>query len=327
MIDLINAQKKSLKEISSKELLSHLQRKSLNKNKIPKLISNDLENDENLPPTRIKEFLNNSQLNSINNTKLKKSYDNPKEQSKNQKYLFPSEITNIDNNTPSFSIDGNCTSNFNKQNKECSSPNYLNFHLHENIYNNIDIKHPLHIYLPVKYKDNEDYKLKLVKYLKCQTHNKKNKFKYYGPKSHNKEINLNKNRKSLSFFQDNFECNERNENENLICIQKCKKVISVKKKNLSKINFFNNNNKEINFSLFNDNNIGIEKNWQLPMKFQSFDNDVESDEEQINKGKEKMLYDLKLGIIRWTQKKNICTNYKYITDLKYKFFKETKQNN
>ena len=90
-----------------------------------------------------------------------------------------------------------------------------------------------------------------------------------------------------------------------------RKLISVRKKDVNKIIFFGNEG-EKGFNFYDDENIGIDKNWQLSNFYKGFDNDVNSDEEQIETGKNKMLNDLKMGIVRWSQNKNNCFNYKML---------------
>ena len=85
----------------------------------------------------------------------------------------------------------------------------------------------------------------------------------------------------------------------------------MRKKYLNKIIFFDKN-KEYIFNLFKDDDIGIDKKWQMPLINQKYDNDIDSDEEQIENGKAKMLYDLRLAIIKWSQNKKVCYNYRYL---------------
>ena len=290
----------NIKDKNSQEILLHLQRKSIlnkntsfleefkteNKRKFIKIN----ENNEFLPPTRMKQFINNSFISKSNNKQYLSSSI-----SKETK-----DIT-ISNNTPKFNEKNSPKENDiykDNINKECYSQfsfsekinnnkpvNYLNYHLHENLERDKCNKEEIrHLYLPKKYKDDEKYKSNLYKYLKDD--NRSNIIRERGNKTKSFEI----------------------ENNN-IC--KKRKFLSVKKKDTNKIIFFNNN-VESKFNLFKDDNIGIEKSWQLPIIYQKYDNDVDSDEEQINKGEEKMMYDLRLAIIKWSQNKNICFNYRYL---------------
>ena len=160
--------------------------------------------------------------------------------------------------------------------------------MHQNLDKNVNNNNEdiCHIYLPKKYKDDEKYKANLYKYLKVE--NKSNVLRERGNKT--KIVQCVHN---LSNF------NKKN------------KLFSVKKRDIHKITFFSHN-VECSFNLFKDDNIGIDKEWQLPIIYHNYDNDVDSDEEQINKGKSKMIYDLKMAIIKWSQNKKICYNYKYI---------------
>jgi len=78
---------------------------------------------------------------------------------------------------------------------------------------------------------------------------------------------------------------------------------------MNKIKFFGND-EEKEFDFYRDEIIGIDKNWQLSSLYKYFDNDVDSDEEQIEKAKDKMLSDLKQGIMKWSQNKNNCFNFR-----------------
>ena len=200
-------------------------------------------------------------------------------------------FTNRNNSQFSFSNENNINSN-NINNNDIDSLNYLDFHLEENrnkSYENSssnDDNH-YHIYLPKKYKDDEEYKSRLYKYLKYET---ENKYSYPLSGIKTKDISPKKY---------------------LEAIPKMRKFISVRKKDVNKIIFFGNEG-EKGFNFYDDENIGIDKNWQLSNFYKGFDNDVNSDEEQIEKGKNKMLNDLKMGIVRWSQNKNNCFNYKML---------------
>ena len=171
--------------------------------------------------------------------------------------------------------------------------NYLDFHLHENInissksYKNDSLSENnlSHIYLPKKYKDDEEYKSRLYKYLKCETE-KYRPNPIFGIKTKNISVKNNFSK-----------------------IPKTKRLLYVRKKDMNKIIFFGNNEEKV-FDFYRDENIGIDKNWQISALYKYFDNDVESDEEQIEEAKSKMLDDLTLGIMKWSQNKNNCFKYK-----------------
>ena len=71
----------------------------------------------------------------------------------------------------------------------------------------------------------------------------------------------------------------------------------MKKKVTNKIVFFKGK-KEKRFNLFKDDMIGFDKNWQLSGFYKNYDNDVQSDDDQVDRGRDKMIYDLKIGIVR-----------------------------
>ena len=191
--------------------------------------------------------------------------------------VINNEIININNSQYSFSKkSGN------------SSVNYLNFNLHENLEKSKFNKNEIYyLYLPKKYKDDEQYKSNLYKYLK-EKHYKNNIMRNRGNKT--KTLNIGKNFSKIN---------------------KKKKINSMRKKYLNKIIFFDKN-KECIFNLFKDDDIGIDKKWQMPLINQKYDNDIDSDEEQIENGKAKMLYDLRFAIIKWSQNKKVCYNYRYL---------------
>ena len=290
------------KDKNSQEILLYLQTHNFKKGKSFYQVHNSkienkklqqVENNESLPPTRMKQFINNSLIFLSNNNSNILS----KNISEETKELTKKGITPKFNQTQS-SIEINLSkkennSQFSFSNKEYindNSFNYLDFHLHEKIYND-EISH---LYLPIKYKDDEEYKANLYKYLKAETlDNKMMEFR-------NKTQVLKKNK--LNTFDK---------------MSKKKKIlpVSVRKKDNKKIRFFRNNKTEIEFNLYRDDIIGVEHEWQLPIIYHNYDNDIESDEEQINRGKEKMMYDLRLGIIKWSQNKKLCYNYKYLDGL------------
>ena len=302
----------NIKDKNSQEILLYLQKKDLEKNtkyldceyrkKFANKIFMEDNNEENLPKTRMNQFLNTSffTYEGIKSPSKSLSFET-KEQTPiistpqfikdNSQQEININFTNRNNSQFSFSNENNINSN-NINNNDIDSLNYLDFHLeenrnksHENFSSNGDNHY--HIYLPKKYKDDEEYKSRLYKYLKCET---KNIYSYPLSGIKTKDISPKKY---------------------LEAIPKMRKFISVRKKDVNKIIFFGNEG-EKGFNFYDDENIGIDKKWQLSNFYKGFDNDVNSDEEQIKKGKNKMLNDLKMGIVRWSQNKNNCFNYKML---------------
>ena len=302
----------NIKDKNSQEILLYLQKKDLEKNnkylnsdyrkKLFRKISFEENNTDSFPKTRMNQFLNKtffSYEGVQSPTKTTKTFSNDTNEQtpiistpKFIKNEFPISITfqkNQTNSQFSFSNENNNTIN----NNTPEALNYLDFHLHENI--NISSKNKKstlnednlsHIYLPKKYKDDEVYKSRLYKYLKYETEKYRPllngiKTKKISPKNH------------------------------LSKIPKQKKLLSVRKKDNNKIIFFDKSNERA-FNLYKDEHIGIGKKWQISSLYKAFDNDVESDDEQIEIGKEKMLKDLKIGIVKWSQNKNSCFNYKML---------------
>ena len=293
----------NIKDKNSQEILLYLQRKNIiNKNTPffeelkPKNRSKNKENDnkEILPPSRMKQFINNSFITKNNNNHQNLSSNISKE-TKELTIINTPKFTKMniskENNIYKYGKNISCNSHFSFSEKDDineKSVNYLNYNLHENIETTKCKKEEIrHIYLPKKYKDDEEYKSNLYKYLKAD--NKKNNMRERGNKT-----------KILKDIKNNYDN-----------ISKKRKSFSVKKRELNKIVFFDKNI-ESSFNLYKDDNIGIEKGWQLPIIYQKYDNDIDSDEEQINKGKEKMLYDLRIAIIKWSHNKKICYNYRYL---------------
>ena len=302
----------NIKDKNSQEILLYLQKKDLEKNTkyldcdyrkkfYNKIFMGD-NNEENLPKTRMNQFLNTSffTYEGIKSPSKSLSFET-KEQTPiistpqfikdNSQQEININFTNRNNSQFSFSNENNIN-NKNINNNDIDSLNYLDFHLeenrnksHENFSSNGDNHY--HIYLPKKYKDDEEYKSRLYKYLKYET---ENKYSYPLSGIKTKDILPKKY---------------------LEAIPKMRKFISVRKKDVNKIIFFGNEG-EKGFNFYDDENIGIDKNWQLSNFYKGFDNDVNSDEEQIEKGKNKMLNDLKIGIVRWSQNKNNCFNYKML---------------
>lgn len=297
----------NIKNKNSQEILLYLQRKSIFKknpyfkdfqqkleNKIQIIENNEI--NENIPPTRMKQFINNSIIPTNSKQKLSSS-----KISKNQKEISIMNCTpkfnqadslkTIDTNKNVINENNSIFSFSEKEDINNNSVNYLNFHLHENIERSKCKKDDIcHLYLPKKYKDDEQYKSNLYKYLKIK--NYKNNIMF------NKGIKTQILEPKINFPK-------------FPGISKKKKIYSVKKKTTNKMIFFSNNIESI-FNLYKDDDIGIDKRWQLPIVYQNYDNDIDSDDEQINKGQAKMMYDLKLAIIKWSQNKNICYNKRYV---------------
>ena len=291
----------NIKDKNSQEILLHLQRNML-KNHIffeqfQQKADNKVQftekdvNDENLPPTRMKPYLNKSYISKSKNQKFSSSIISKESNElikKNTTPRFEQIESNIKNDINNKNINiTNSQFSFSEKSGN-SSINYLNYNLHENLekskYNKSEI---YHLYLPKKYKDDEQYKSNLYKYLKEKFY-KNNVMRDRGNKTKILEINNNFSK-----------------------IDKKKKANSVRKKCLNKIIFYDKNN-EYEFNLFKDDDIGIDKKWQMPLINQKYDNDIDSDEEQIENGKAKMLYDLRLAIIKWSQNKKVCYNYRYL---------------
>ena len=302
----------NIKDKNSQEILLYLQKKDLEKNtkyldceyrkKFANKIFMEDNNEENLPKTRMNQFLNTSffTYEGIKSPSKSLSFET-KEQTPiistpqfikdNSQQEININFTNRNNSQFSFSNENNINSN-NINNNDIDSLNYLDFHLeenrnksHENFSSNGDNHY--HIYLPKKYKDDEEYKSRLYKYLKCETEN------------------------IYSYPLSGIKTKDISPKKYLEAIPKMRKFISVRKKDVNKIIFFGNEG-EKGFNFYDDENIGIDKKWQLSNFYKGFDNDVNSDEEQIEKGKNKMLNDLKMGIVRWSQNKNNCFNYKML---------------
>ena len=292
-----NREINDIKNKNSKEILLYLQKKDFEKNN--KYLSNEYRkkfinkkfvednNEENLPKTRMKQFLNKSFFEYEGKSPSKSLTNETKGYTpiiSTPEFILNNspiqEEINQNNSQFSFSKENN-----NDNDNEEDSLNYLDFHLHLNINKSSKDNNHYHVYLPEKYKDDEDYKSRLYKYLKCETE------------------------RNPSYHSFGIKTKKISPKRNLSKINKIKKLYSVKKKGMNKIIFFGNNEEKV-FDFYRDENIGIDKNWQISALYKYFDNDVESDEEQIENAKSKMLDDLTLGIMKWSQNKNNCFNYR-----------------
>ena len=290
---MLSSSFKQFKSKNSQEIISYLQKQESHYNPILRnLISRNDEKiiyeQEDLPHTRMHQFFNKNEKisNQMTNNIFNKSKENKIVITKlNSTPKFNWETEKLDTAVKEIKL-------YKSSKKGDSSGNkisYLDFDLHENIYQNEG--ELLHLYLPKKYKDNERYKSKLYKFLKSEV---KNGFTF---KSKNTKLKGKMNNKN---FQREF-------------LSKSKKPYSVKIKNNCKITYNDLHNNIYTFSLFRDNMIGFDKKWQESIIIQDLDNDIESDDEQIRRGKEKMIKDVKKGIIQWARNKKLCSNYKYIS--------------
>ena len=245
-----NREINDIKNKNSKEILLYLQKKDLEKNN--KYLSNEYRkkfinkkfvednNEENLPKTRMKQFLNKSFFEYEGKSPSKSLTNETKGYTpiiSTPEFILnnsPIQIEINQNNSQfSFSKENN-----NDNDNEEDSLNYLDFHLHLNINKSSKDNNHYHVYLPKKYKDDEDYKSRLYKYLKCETERNPS-YHLFGIKT--KKISPKRN---------------------LSKINKVKKLYSVKKKDMNKIIFFGNNEEKV-FDFYRDENIGIDKNWQI----------------------------------------------------------------
>ena len=170
--EIHNAKDKELynaKDKNSQEILLYLQTKNFKKGKSfyeahnPKLENGKIhivESNENLPPTRMKQFINNNLIFLSKN----KSNILSKNISEETKELTTKGITPKFNQTQS-------SIKINLSKKENNSQ--FSFSNKENINDNSFNDEISHLYLPIKYKNDEEYKANLYKYLKAE--NRKNK--------------------------------------------------------------------------------------------------------------------------------------------------------
>ena len=286
---MFNDSFKIINNKNSQELISYLQKRKSPYNPILRnLISKEDEkiifDQEDLPPSRMCQFYNKNDKTTkqINNNNFNKSNEN---KNITTKINSTQKFNNVNEEFKTPLKEKKINKNSKTNDSSCSKRNYLDYDLHENIYQG----ELLHLYLPKKYKDDEHYKSNLYKFLKTEV---KNEFNYKSKITKLKEKTSNKNY-LLEFLPKN------------------KKLYSVKIKNNRKITYFDIKNKIYFFSLFRDNMIGFDKKWQESIIIRDYDNDIESDNEQIRKGKEKMIKEVKRGIIQWAKNKKLCHNYKY----------------
>lgn len=174
--------------------------------------------------------------------------------------------------------------------------NYLNYGLHRNLNSNpsspSDI---LHRYLPLKYKNNEKYKEKLLKYLRL-------------PKNPNCKTDFCKLPSNYSITNE-ASCFDGNitkyEKENEL---KRKEYFSVKK-GFSEHPFYTETNEPNRFYIYTDNDIGFDKKWQQQLQTAEMDDDVCTDSEQLCIARYHINNEINQGIQNFAKNKRKVRNY------------------
>ena len=127
--------------------------------------------------------------------------------------------------------------------------------------------------------------------------NKMNDEKYKLLKMHHLKKKSLPEYKSCTKFEDYYKPFEKSlERKNEFYLLKRKKPIYSNNKSMVLEFSLKNKNKEINFPLYKDQEIGIYEYWQVPLIESKVDEDIDSDEEQINLAKKVCHLDLQEGI-------------------------------
>ena len=143
-----------------------------------------------------------------------------------------------------------------------------------------------HRFLPKKYRNNEKYKEKLIKFIKSE-----NKIKFNNEKIHSKPL------KNILNIKEN------------ICWGDCclkSKIPSVRILSSNKIENYDKNNKIYVFNLYKDSEIGMEKKWRDKLIYFSDQEDIDSTESVIANAIEAVEDNINKGIEEY--KDNILNN-------------------
>ena len=182
---------------------------------------------------------------------------------------------------------------------------YLKFNLHKNLESKPSSPSKInHEFLPEKYKNNEKYKINLFKYLRNPSisNNKTLSCKYALYK------------KQCEKFDGNITKNNLNE---YFILKKKIKTFSCMKNYLSKHSFYDNKGNYNFFYFYSDNDIGFSSKWQKPLHIASMDDDVESDDQQIEYATKHCKKELISAIQLFVKNKNFSRNYKLFQNYNY----------
>lgn len=176
---------------------------------------------------------------------------------------------------------------------------YRKYNLIKNLNKKTKNASPYHKYLPPFLKNNEKYKMNLIKYLRNgifpNSKTETCKYSYY-----------NKVRTSL-----------KSKGKFILLEQKKRKINSTKKIYSNERFFFKyklNNGEMVNttpvyFKFYKDDDIGFFSEWQHPLKEAEMDDDVDTDEEQLIYSHKKVMRELIEGVYEYKKNHKSCRNY------------------
>lgn len=187
-----------------------------------------------------------------------------------------------------------------------STSSYKKYNLIKNRNRKTKNASPLHKYLPPFLKNNEKYKMNLIKYLRkgILQNLKTDTCKY---------ANYEKSKLST-----------KSKSEFSLLEQKKRKVHSTRKIYSNEHFFFNYkliNGETVDtipvyFKFYKDNDIGFFTEWQQPLKEAEMDDDVDTDNEQLIHSQKKVMRELIEGVFEYKKNHKSCRNYlKYQSDI------------
>ena len=173
-------------------------------------------------------------------------------------------------------------------------------------YNKKFISSPIHKYLPYCKKDDEEYKKKLIQYIRTEAPNI-----IGGAKSINGMF--------ANYIKSNDKEKRKEDDINFYLLKKKKKIYSTKKifsveKNLYNYCLIDGKNRvdysnPRKFKFYFDRDIGFNQSWQSPLIVANGDDDVETDDEVLGMAEEKCMDDLVEGINTWHKSARFCRNF------------------
>ena len=197
--------------------------------------------------------------------------------------------------------------NVNKRNRKSGESANLNFNLKSfGLYKNKLIKKHIgskitHNYLPGCYRDDENYKKRLLAFLNFPNENKiKTYLKFNMKRKFSDVILQNENKGDLTNYYDSIGLKMRN-NISLSLGKKFSKFFVLK----------NDKNEDHIFSLYKDEDIGIFKNWQKQLKIAEMDDDYLTDDDQLNSAWRHTIKEMNSAIGSFKVNRRMVRNLKY----------------
>lgn len=198
-----------------------------------------------------------------------------------------------------FSVNNQSPTKFTFCSRDRTKPAYLEYGLHKNYeIDSSDSPKVLHEFLPTKYKDDEDYKIKLFKYLR-KSENSNNK---------TDSCSLARYLKFTETYDGNL---TKFENfSNVPFYKKKKKSLSCMKIYKTEQFFYDGKGKKNFFNFFVDKDIGFTSKWQQQIHLTEMDDDVNTDDEQLKYAERHCMLELAEGVHDFSRHKRCCRNYR-----------------